>query len=324
MTHGIRTLCAMAIVVAGVLCAGLAAAQSYPTKPVRLIIPFPPGGSNDIIGRLVATQLGERLGKQVVVENRAGAGGVVGTESAAKAPADGYTLLIVSSAHAINPSLYKLPYDHEKAFVPVAKLGGGPNALTVHPSVAVTSVKELIGLMKQKPGQLIISSAGVGTFQHLGAELFKALTGADALIVQFKGGGPAMIDTMGGHSQVNFGSLVQQVPHIKSGKLKVLGTGGAKRSALLPDVPTIAEAGVPGYEATNWWGIIAPAGTPKAVVDRLDKEIAAILASPEIQKRFASEGADADYLGQAEFGKLIVAETAKWGQIIKSANIKAE
>jgi tripartite-type tricarboxylate transporter receptor subunit TctC len=319
-----RSLCALAMVVALALGPEIAAAQSYPSKPVRLIIPFPPGGSNDILGRLVATQLSERLGKQVIVDNRAGAGGVVGSEAAAKSPPDGYTLLMVSSAHAINASLYKLPYEHEKAFVPIARLGSGPNALTVNPSVPVTSVKELIALMKQKPGQLIISSAGVGTFQHLGAELFKALTGADAMIVQFKGGGPSMIDTMGGHSNMNFGSLVQQLPHIKSGKLKALGTGGAKRTAVLPEVPTIAEAGVPGYEATNWWGILAPAGTPKPVVERLDKELATLLASPEVQKRFVSEGADVDHVGQAEFGKFIAAETAKWGRIIKSANIKAE
>ena len=319
-----RSLCALAMMVALALGPEIAAAQSYPSKPVRLIIPFPPGGSNDILGRLVATQLSERLGKQVIVDNRAGAGGVVGSEAAAKSPPDGYTLLIVSSAHAINASLYKLPYDHEKAFVPIARLGAGPNALTVNPGVPVSSVKELIALAKQKPGQLVISSAGVGTFQHLGAELFKALTGADGMIVQFKGGGPSMIDTMGGHSHMNFGSLVQQLPHIKSGKLKALGTGGAKRSAVLPEVPTIAEAGVPGYEATNWWGVLAPAGTPKAIVERLDKELATVLASPEVQKRFVSEGADVDYVGQAEFGKFIAAETAKWGRIIKSANIKAE
>lgn len=324
MRHSVKTLCAMAVVIASVFSAALAAAQTYPAKPIRLIIPFPPGGSNDIVGRLIASQLSERLGKQVVVDNRAGAGGVVGTESAAKSPADGYTLLIVSAAHVINASLYTLPYEHEKAFVPVAKLGGGPNVLTVHPSVPVGSVKELIALMKRKPGQLIISSAGVGTFQHLGSELFKALTGVDAMIVQFKGGGPALIDTIGGHSHVNLGSLVSQLPHIKSGTLKVLGTGGAKRIAILPDVPTIAEAGVPGYEATNWWGVLAPAGTPKAIVDRLDKELAAVLTSAEVQKRFQSEGAAVDYVSQAEFGKYIAAETAKWGRIIKSANIKAE
>lgn len=319
-----RRQLAFAVVLALALGPGVAAAQSYPSKPVRLIIPFPPGGSNDIVGRLIAAQLSERLGKQVIVDNRGGAGGVLGTETAAKSAPDGYTLLIVSSAHAINASLYKLPYDHDKAFVPIAKLGGGPNALTVHPSVPVSSVKELLALAKQKPGQLIISSAGVGSFQHLGSELFKALTGADVMIVQFKGGGPAMIDTIGGHSHISLGSLIQQLPHIRSGKLKALATGGARRSAVLPEVPTIAEAGVPGYEASNWWGMVAPAGTPPAVVARLDKELAGILATPEVQKRFLAEGADVDHVSQAEFGKFIAAETAKWGRIIKEANIKAE
>jgi tripartite-type tricarboxylate transporter receptor subunit TctC len=324
MTTALRIVYAFAMVAALALGPELAAAQSYPTKPVRLIIPFPPGGSNDIVGRLIAAHLSERLGKQVIVDNRAGAGGVVGTELAAKSPADGYTLLIVSAAHAINASLYKLPYDHEKAFVPIAKLGGGANVLTVHPSVPVTSIKELIAYAKQKPGQLIVSAAGVGTFSHLGSELFKSLAGIDVLIVQFKGGGPAMIDTIGGHSHIYTGSLIQQVPHIRSGKLKALGTGGAKRSTILPEVPTIAEAGVPGYEATNWWGVLAPAGTPKAIVERLDKELAAVLTSPEVRQRFDTEGAEVDHVSQAEFGKFIAAETAKWGKIIKEANIKPE
>jgi tripartite-type tricarboxylate transporter receptor subunit TctC len=324
MSHTVRISLALAMLVALALGPALALAQSYPAKPVRLIVPFPPGGSNDIVGRLVAAQLSERLGKQVIVDNRAGAGGVLGTETAAKSAPDGYTLLLVSAAHAINASLYKLPYDHEKAFVPIAKLGGGPNALTVHPSVPVNSVKELIALAKQKPGQLIISSAGVGSFQHLGSELFKSLTGIDVMIVQFKGGGPAMIDAIGGHSHISLGSLIQLLPHIRSGKLKALGTGGSKRSAILPDVPTIAEAGVPGYEATNWWGLLAPAGTPKAIVERLDREVAAVLTSSEVQKRFLSEGAEVDHVGQAEFGKYVTAETAKWARIIKAADIKPE
>lgn len=324
MSATARSLCAFAGLAALAIGPHLAAAQSYPTKPVRLIIPFPPGGSNDIVGRLIAAQLSERLGKQVIVDNRAGAGGVVGSEVVAKSSPDGYTLLLISSAHAINASLYKLPYNHEKAFVPIAKLGSGPNVLTVHPGVPVNSIKDLIALAKKKPGELIMSSAGVGTFSHLGDELFKTLTGIDVMIVQFKGGGPAMIDTIGGHSHIYTGSLIQQVPHIRSGKLKALGTGGAKRSPILPDVPTIAEAGVPGYEATNWWGIIAPAGTPKPIVERLDKELAGVVTSAEVQKRFQSEGADTDYLGQGEFGQFIAAETAKWGKIIKEANIKAE
>jgi len=324
MKHKVKSLFAMILVCAVALCVGMAAAQSYPTKTVRLIIPFPPGGSNDIVGRFIATKLTERLGKQVVVDNRGGAGGVIGTEAAAKSEPDGYTLLIISSAYAINTSLYKLSYDPVKAFAPIAKLGTGPNVLAVYPGVPVNSVKELIALAKEKPGQLNFASAGVGSFQHLGSELFKSLTGADIGIVQFKGGGPAMIDVIGGHTQAALGSLIQFMPHIKSGKVKALGTGGAKRSVSLPDVPTIAEAGVAGYEANNWWGVLAPAGTPRPIIDRLYKEISAILSSPETQKLFGDQGAEVDKMTPTEFGPYIVAETAKWGKVIKEANIKAE
>jgi len=304
--------------------AAFAAGEVYPDKPVRLIVPFPPGGSNDIIGRLIAAQLTERLAKQVFVDNRGGAGGVLGSEVAAKAQPDGYTLLIISAAYAINTSLYKLPYDPIKAFTPVAKLGTGPNVLTVHPSVPVNSVKELIALAKEKSGKLNFAAAGVGSFQHLGTELFRIMAGIDIMIVQFKGGGPAMIDVIGGHTQAGLGSLIQFMPHIKSGKLKALGTGGSKRSVVLPDVPTIAEAGVPGYEGNNWWGILAPAGTPKAVVDRLNKELSVILSSAEIQKRFLDQGAEVVQMGPAEFGPFIAAETAKWARVVREGNIKAE
>jgi len=319
-----KSLFTSLLVLAAVLCSGTAAAQTYPVKPLRLIIPFPPGGSNDIVGRLIATKLTERLGKQVVADNRGGAGGVIGTEVAAKSEPDGHTLLIISSAYAINPSLYKLPYDPTKAFTPVAKLGTGPNVLTVHPSVPVKSVKELIALAKEKPGKLNFAAAGVGSFQHLGTELFRMLAGIDVAIVQFKGGGPAMIDVIGGHTDAALGSLIQFMPHIKSGKLKALGTGGAKRSVVLPDVPTIAEAGVSGYAANNWWGILAPAGTPPSIVNRLHKELLVILSSAETQKRFLDQGAEVDEMGPAEFGPFIAAETAKWARVVKEAGIKVE
>ncbi len=302
----------------------VAAADSYPSKPIRLIIPFPPGGSNDIVGRVIGTQLGERLGKQVVVDNRGGAGGVLGTEIAAKSPPDGYTLLIISAAYAMNPSLYKLSFDPLKAFVPVAMLGTGPNSLTVYPGLPVNSVKDLIALAKEKPGKLNYASAGVGSFQHLGSELFRIMAGIDVVAVQFKGGGPAMIDVMGGYTQICLGSLIQTLPHIRSGKLKVLGTGGAKRSAILPDVQTIAEAGVTGYEANNWWGILAPAGTPQPILDRLHKEVAAILSSADTQKRFLEEGAEVLQMGQSEFGSFIAAEMAKWARVVKESGIRAE
>jgi tripartite-type tricarboxylate transporter receptor subunit TctC len=301
-----------------------AAADDYPSKPVRVIIPFPPGGSNDVVGRLVTTHLGERLGKQVIVDNRAGAGGTIGTEIAAQAQPDGYTLLVISLAHAVNPALYKLKYDPIKAFAPVAVFASGPNVLAVTPSLPVHSVKDLIDLAKKKPGELFYATAGVGSFQHLGAELFKLMAGIDTVHVPFKGGGPAMIDVMGGHTQYLLGSLIQTTPHLRSGKLRALGTGGKTRSPVLPDVPTIAEAGVPGYEATNWWGLVAPAGTPDAIVAKLHKEVAAVLASPQVQKQFANDGATVLQMTSAEFGSFIEAETAKWGRVVKEAKIKAE
>ncbi len=307
-----------------VLATTAAAADVYPSKPVRLVIPFPPGGSNDIVGRTIGAQLAERLGKQVIVDNRGGAGGVLGTEVAAKSPPDGYTLLLISSAYAINPSLYKLPYDPAKAIVPVAILATGPNALCVYPGLPIKSAKELIALAKEKPGQLNYAAAGVGSFQHLGSELFRIMAGVDIVGVQFKGGGPAMIDVVGGHTQVLIGSLIQALPHIRSGKLRVLGVGGSKRSPVLPEVPTIAESGVPGYEANNWWGIAAPAGTPPAIVERLHKELSGILASAETQKRFLDEGAEVVHMSPAEFGAFIAAETTKWTRVVKEAGIKAE
>ncbi len=324
MKRIVKSLFDMLLVLMVALCSSMASAQTYPTKPIRLIIPFPPGGSNDIVGRLIGTQLSQRLGKQVVAENHGGAGGVLGTEIAAKSQPDGYTLLIISAAYAINPSLYKMPFDPVKAFVPVAKLGTGPNALAVFPGLPVNSVKDLIALAKEKPGKLTCAAAGTGSFQHLGSELFRLLAGIDIMMVQFKGGGPAMIDVMGGHTQFLLGSLIQIMPHINSGKLRALGTGGAKRSVALPNVPTIAEAGVPGYEGNNWWGVIAPAGIPKPIIDRLYKELSIILSSAGIQKQFLEQGAEVDQVGPAEFGEFIAAETAKWTRVVREGNIKPE
>jgi tripartite-type tricarboxylate transporter receptor subunit TctC len=303
----------------------LAHAQAYPAKPIRFIIPFPPGGSNDVVGRMFASQLSERLGQQVVVDNRGGAGGIIGTEIAAKSPPDGYTLLLISVAYAFGTSMYKnIPYDPVKAFAPVAILGTGPVVLTVHPSVPANNVKELIALAKAKPGQIQYATAGVGSFQHLSSELFKLQAGIDMLHVPYKGGGPAMADVIGGHAQVLMGSLIQILPHIRSGKLRVLGTSGTKRNPALPDVPTISEAALPGYEATNWWGILAPAGTPQAIVDRLNKEVGVIVTSNETKKRLEAEGAEAAQMGPAEFGRFVQAETAKWARVVKDAHITAE
>jgi tripartite-type tricarboxylate transporter receptor subunit TctC len=300
------------------------AAQEYPTKPVRLIIPFPPGGSNDVVGRMIATQLSDRLGKQVVVDNRGGAGGVIGTEVAANSPPDGYTLLIISIAHAVSPWLYKLQYDPIKSFTPVAILASGPNVLVVHPDLPVHSVKELIALAKQKPGELNYASAGIGSFQHLGAELFKLTAGVNIVHVPYKGGGPAMTDVLGGHTKIMFSSLVQTSAFVLSGQLRALGTGGTHRNSVLPDVPTIAEAGLPGYEATNWWGVVAPAGTPPAIVEKLHAEIAAVQNSEETRKQFSTQGAEVVQMSSAAFGTFMETEMNKWERVVKESGIKAE
>ncbi len=303
---------------------GIAQAQ-YPSRPIRLIVPFPPGGSNDIVARMVATQLGERLGQQVVVDNRGGAGGVLGSDLAAKSPPDGYTLLLISVAYAFGPALYKnLPYDPERAFAPVGILGSGAAALTVHPSLPVNTVQELIALAKAKPGTLNYASAGVGSLQHLACALFMIQAGIDVMHVPYKGGGPAMADVIAGQAQIVMPSLIQVVPHIKSGRLRVLGTSGTRRSAVLPDVPTISESGVSGYEAHNWWGLLAPAGTPAPVVEKLHKDLTSVLSSRETEKRFETEGAEVVRMTPAEFGRFISAELVKWSRVAREVGIKAE
>ena len=238
----------------------IAMAQTYPTKPVRLIIPFPPGGSNDIIGRAIATQMSERLGKQVVVDNRTGAGAIVGTEIASKAPADGYTILIVSLAHSLNPSLYKLPYDPIEAFTPIGIIAIGTSALTVHPSLPAHSVKDLIAMAKAKPGELTYASSGVGTFQHLTAELFKLQAKVDLMHIAFRGGGPALIDVLGGHNKIMFSSVVNVVPHVKSGRLRALGTGGTQRSPALPTCRRSRRLVFPVTRRTNGGASLRPRG----------------------------------------------------------------
>jgi tripartite-type tricarboxylate transporter receptor subunit TctC len=302
-----------------------AAADDYPNRPVRLIIPFPPGGSNDVVGRLVANQLSAKLGQQVYVDNRGGAGGLIGTEACAAAAPDGYTLCIVSIAHAVNPSLHhKLNFDPIKSFTPISILATGPNVLAINPTLPVTSVKELIALAKQKPGELNYASAGVGSFQHLGGELFKLMAGVDIVHVPYKGGGPAMQDVVSGHVKIMFSSLIQTTPFIQSGQLKALGTGGAKRSAVLPDVPTIAEAGVPGYVADNWWGIAAPAGLPAPMVDKVYAATQAALKAPELQAQFAREGAVTVEMSTAAFDEYIKTEIDKWARVVKQAHMSVQ
>jgi tripartite-type tricarboxylate transporter receptor subunit TctC len=316
------------LMTAAALCLALAAgaaAADYPDRPIRLIIPFPPGGSNDVVGRLIAKTLSEKIGQQVFVDNRGGAGGLIGTEALAKSTPDGYTLGIVSIAHAVNPALHDpLPYDPLKSFEPISILATGPNVLVVNPDLPVHSVKELIALAKQKPGELNYASAGIGSFQHLGGELFKLEANVNIVHVPYKGGGPAMQDVVAGHVKIMFSSLIQTTPLIKAGRLRPLGVGGTKRSAVLPDVPTIAEAGLPGYAANNWWGIFAPAGTPKPIVEKLYKDIQLALQSPEMLKEFDIEGAAPVTMTSAEFADFVKAEIDKWAKVVKAGNIKAQ
>ena len=304
----------------------LAAAQDFPAKPIRMIIPFPPGGGSDVTGRVVAAALSERLGRQVVVDNRPGAGGVIGSEIAAHAPKDGYTLLMVSLAHTVNPWLYDLKdrYHPINSFTPIAIIAASPVVLVVNPNVPVKSVAELVALAKAQPGKLQYASAGIGSVTHLAGELFKYTAKVDMLHVPFRGAGPATIDVMGGRTSLMFGGLLATVPHIRSGKLRALGVGSLKSNPTLPDVPPIAEAGVPGYETVNWFGLVAPAGTPAAVVERLHREITAVQNMPEVQKRFEADGAIVVRMSPAEFGAYMVADMNKWERVVKEGGIKAQ
>ena len=296
--------------------------ENYPVKPIRLIVPQAPGGSNDIMARYVGQYLSERLGRQVVVDNRPGADAIIGTEIVARSVPDGYTLLLASAAYTTNAAVRKLPYDPLTAFDWVAMLGSGPTALTVGPLLPVSSVKDVLAAAKAKPGHITLASAG--GFQHFAHALFRSLSGLDFTIVMYKGGMPALIDVMGGQTHVTIGSIVQSLTHIRSGRVKALATGGTKRAATLPDLPTIAEAGVPGFDANNWWSIAAPAGTPPAVIARLNSEIATLLKLPETQTRFRNDGAEVDIKTPAELRRMISIDIAKWTKVAKEAGMHAQ
>ena len=301
-----------------------AQAQDYPSKAVRMVVPFAPGGSNDIVGRILASHLSERTGKQFVIDNRGGAGGMVGTEMVSKSPPDGYTLLVISVAFPMNAAIYKLPYDPAKAFTPVVLLATGTNGLAVHPTLPVKNVKELVALAKARPNQLQYSSAGIGTFQHLSSEMFKSMAGVNILHVPYKGGGPATIDLIAGQVQMSIGSLIVILPHLRNNKIRIIATGGLKRASALPDIPTIDESGVRGYEANNWWGVMAPVGVPDAIVRKLNTDSNAVMGLPDTRKRLSGEGAESLNLTPDQFAKHITAEIAKWGKVTRDAGIKAE
>ncbi|MBI4207685.1 MAG: tripartite tricarboxylate transporter substrate binding protein [Betaproteobacteria bacterium] len=297
-------------------------AAGYPARPVRLIVPFPPGGSNDFMARSFAHYLTERLGRQVVVDNRAGADAIIGTEIAARSQPDGYTLLVASAAYAVNGATRKVSYDPLKSFAWIGTLGFGPSVLTVGPALKVNSAKELIAHGRANPGKLTMASSG--GYAHFASELFNHLSGMKMLVVLYKGGFPALVDVMGGQAHVNLGSLIQTLPHLKSGRLKALATSGSKRAAAAPDLPTIAESGVAGYEANNWWAIAAPAGTPAGVIAKLSAEMTRYLKLPETLKRFEAEGVEAEIRTPAEVHKMVPGEIAKWKNVAKVANIRTE
>jgi tripartite-type tricarboxylate transporter receptor subunit TctC len=325
MNAMIRSCCRLAWAVGIVLTlTASVTAQDYPTKPVRIIVPFAPGGLNDVVGRMIAQHLTERFGRQVIVENRTGAGGVVGTELVANSPKDGYTLLIVSIAHAVNPWLYKLNYDPLKSFAPIAPILSSQNVLAVNLDLPAKTLKDFLALAKAQPGKIQYASGGVGGSLHLAMELFKLTAGIDLLHVPFRGAGPGVIDVIGGHTKAINATVATLSPHIRGGKLRALGVSGNKRSAVLPEVPTIEEGGVPGYDAGNWIGIVAPAGTPAPIVERLHKEISTMLDQPEIQKQIASDGSEIMRMSPSEFATYMDNEMVKWGRVVKQAGIKAQ
>lgn len=308
------------------LCAAKAFGQDYPIKPVRLIIPFAPGGSNDILGRMIGTKLAEAMGQQVVIDNRAGAGGSIGVELAAKSAPDGYTLVIGHiGTLAVNPTLYKkLPYDPIKDLQTISMLAKVANIMVVHPSLPAKSVRELIALAKAKPGMLVYGSGGNGGAGHLATEYFKLMAKIDIEHIPYKGTAPAIIDLLAGQTQLVFGGIPGIGGHIRNGRLRALGVSTSKRLTIFPEVPTVAEVGVPGYEATQWYGVLAPAGTPNWVVARLNREIVHTLQNPQIQQRLADDGSEPLASTPEEFTAFIKSETARWAPVIKAAGIRAD
>ncbi len=314
------------LAIALALVAGAAVAQSpaYPVKPVRLVVPSSPGGGTDILARVLAQKMSESLGQQFVVENRPGAGQVIGIEAVARSAPDGHTLLMAASAIVINEVLYaKPPYDTLRDFAPVTLVASLPNILVVHPALPVKSVRELIALAKTRPGQLNYSSAGSGTSPHLSMELFRLMAGITLTHVPYKGTGPATVDLVAGQVQLSMPNVLTALPQIKGGKLRALGVTSAKRATGLPDIPAIAET-VPGYEAIQWYGLLAPAGTPREIVGKVQAETARILVLPEVKARLASDGADAVGNRPDEFAAYIRAELAKWGKVVKTGGITLE
>jgi len=324
MFRNIQRVLALFAIVATAIAAPFTFAQgaaNYPAKPMRLVVPFPAGGTTDILARAVAQRLSEAWGQQVIVDNRPGAGGNIGSDLVAKAKPDGYTLLMGTvGTHAINPSLYRnMPYDHVKDFAPVILVAGVPNVLVVNPALPVHSVPELIAYAKANPGKLNFASSGNGTSIHLSGELFKAMTGVEMTHVPYKGSAPALTDLIGGQVQLMFDNLPSSLPFIKAGKLRALAVTSGARAAALPDLPTLAESGLPGFEASSWFGVLAPAGTSRDIVAKLNGAIAGWLASPEAKEKLLAQGAIAAGGTPEDFARHIGAETSKWAKVVKAS-----
>jgi len=303
----------------------LAAAADFPQRPIRLVVPYSAGGSTDTVARVTGARLSERLGQQIVVDNRTGAGTLIGTAIVKEANPDGHVLLMATPPLAVNPSLRAgVPYVLDRDFVAITNIAASSNLLVVHPSMAATSVSELVKLLKANPGKFNFGSSGVGGAGHLAMALFTSMAGVEALHVPYKGGAPAVADLVAGRLNMMMANLTTAQPHIRSGKLRGLGVGKAKRSPLFPEMPTIAEAGVKGYEANNWNGVVAPAGTPRAIIEKLHREIVATLQEPAIAGRMAKAGLEPVGDTPAQFAQYLKAEAAKWGRLVKTAGIKAE
>ncbi len=298
-------------------------AQNYPARPVRMIVPFSPGGAADVPGRMLMQKLSEALGQQVLVDNRPGAGGTIGADLAAKAPADGYTFLMISNTHVISASLYqKLPYDPLNDFAPVLQFGDAPNVLVVHPSLPVKSVRELVALAKARPGSIDYASSGNGSSQHLFAALFTSLAGVKLTHIPYKGSAQATTDLVSGQVTVSFPGIAGMLPHINNGRLRALAVTSVRRSPQLPDVPSIAEAGVKDYEASLWLGILAPAALPKEINARINSEVSKVLKQPGLQASFRTVGTEIIYRAPENFGKFVKSELGKWASVVKSTGMQ--
>ena len=313
-----------ALAAACLLAPSFAGAQAYPNKTIRFIVPFAPGGGNDILGRVVALKLNEAFRVPVVVDNRPGAGGTLGTDLTVKAQPDGYTILINNLSVAVNVTLYsKLPFDPLKNLQTISLVGRQPNILVVHPTLPVNSWKELYALAKQRPGQLTFSSGGIGSSSHLAGELLKVVAGIDMVHIPYKGMGPALIDLISGEVQLSMSTLASALPHIRNKRMRALAVSTAQRVAVVPDVPTLKEAGLTAYEHSTWYGLFVPAGTPRPVVDRLNETVRKVVASADVKQKFGPQGVEPDSNTPEEFRALLTSEIAKWAKVVRAAGLKA-